>query len=52
MTKKRFTQIMREYDFTDEQIEVVWDGRLADFPDEEGVHEVAKGLAPYKDDLL
>ena len=51
MTKKRFSDILKEYDFNDEQIELLWNSRPHDDIDERKLRKTAKHMAPMKDAL-
>ena len=50
MTKERFTEILKEYDYSDAQIEVLWRSR-PDTIDEDRLRQTAKDIAPIKDSL-
>lgn len=52
MTKERFSEILREYGFTDRQIEMLWATRRTDTIDEQRLREAAKYVAPVKDSLV
>lgn len=59
MTKERFSEILKEYDFTDRQIKLLWDSRPSDDLDEEKLRKKAsllfpilKHIAPVKDKLV
>ncbi len=52
MTKKRFTEILKEYDFSDHQIELLWNTRPPGELDEQKLRKTAKHIAPMKDRLI
>ncbi|KKT81296.1 MAG: hypothetical protein UW79_C0022G0011 [Candidatus Yanofskybacteria bacterium GW2011_GWA2_44_9] len=52
MTRERFAEILKEYDYSDQQIEILWNGRPTDELDEEDVRERAQRIAPIKDRLF
>lgn len=52
MSRKRFTEILKEYGFNDAQIELLWDSRLSDNLDEQKLRKAAEHIAPIKDTLV
>lgn len=49
MEKERFTEIMKEYDFTDHEIDLLWSTRPLDLEiNEEGVRFAATQTASIK----
>lgn len=52
MTKKRFTEILKEYEFTNHQIELLWNARPTGYLDEAKLRKTAKHIAPKKDKLV
>lgn len=52
MTKERFAEILKEYEFTDRQIDIIWDTRPSNDLDEQKLRETAKKIAPTKDILV
>ncbi len=52
MLKERFSKILKEYDFTDRQIELLWNSKPAEDLDERKLRETAEHLAPIKDRLV
>ncbi len=52
MSKKRFAEILKEYDYSDEQIKLLWDTRPSDDLDEDALRRTAKRMAPTKDSLV
>lgn len=52
MTKERFIEILKEYEFTDHQIDLFWETRPDDNLDEARLHAAAlkckKSLAAYQ----
>ncbi len=42
MTKERFTEILKEYNYSDAQIEILWEARPSDDINEESLRKVAK----------
>lgn len=51
MTKERFTEILKEYGYSEHQIELIWEERPADDLDEAKLHRTAKYMKPIKDHL-
>lgn len=47
MTKKRFAEILKEYEYSDRQIEFLWESRPSDDLDEQQVREKAEHTAPF-----
>ncbi|GMQ95326.1 MAG: hypothetical protein BMS9Abin13_439 [Patescibacteria group bacterium] len=52
MNRTRFTEILKEYDFTDDQIKLLWDTRPSDGLDEQKLRKTAEHIAPVKNDLV
>jgi hypothetical protein len=52
MTRERFSEILKEYGFTDQQIELLWNTRPSDDLDEQKLRKTAKHIAPIKDSLI
>ena len=52
MTRERFAEILKEYRFTDRQIELLWNTRPPGDLDEEKLRKTAKHIAPFKDSLI
>ncbi|OGH68715.1 MAG: hypothetical protein A2754_02455 [Candidatus Magasanikbacteria bacterium RIFCSPHIGHO2_01_FULL_47_8] len=49
MTEKRFSEILKEYGFTDNQINLLWNSRPSDDLDEDKLRKTAELIAPNKD---
>ena len=52
MTRERFTEILKEYKFTNQQIELLWNNKPSDDLDEQRLKETAEHIAPIKDTLI
>ena len=52
MTKKKFTEILKEYDFSDKQIDIIWNTRPNDNLNEEVIRKASKKTAPDKDKVI
>lgn len=53
MTRERFAEILREYDYTEHQIELLWSRRPLDIELEEGrLRQTAKHFQYKKDQLV
>lgn len=52
MTKKRFSDILKEYNFSDNQIKLLWDTKPNDNISEQRLRKTAKHIAPKKDVLI
>ena len=52
MPRTRFTEILREYEFTDNQIRLLWDSRPSENLDEQKLRKAAQNIAPIKDRLV
>lgn len=52
MNKERFAEILKEYEFTDRQIELLWNTRPPGDLDEQKLRKTAKNIAPIKDTLV
>ena len=52
MTKENFSKILKEYDFSDNQIDIIWNTRPNDDLDEEILRKAAIDIAPIKDKLV
>ncbi len=52
MVKKRFSEILREYGYTAQQIDLLWKTKPPVELDEETLRKTAKHLAPIKDSLI
>ncbi len=51
VNKERFAEILKEYGFTDRQIELLWDTRPSGNLDEQKLRKTAEHIAPIKDTL-
>ena len=51
MTRERFSEILKEYGFTDRQIEFLWDTRPSDDLNEHKLRETAEHIEPMKNRL-
>lgn len=53
MTKERFAEILKEYDFSDHQINLLWNSRPQELEDldEVKLRRTVKEIAPMKDRL-
>ena len=52
MDREKFTSILREYNYSDPQIEHLWDARPRDVElDEDRLRKTAIAIAPVKDTL-
>jgi len=51
VTKERFAEILKEYEFSDKQIEILWDSRPSHV-DEQRLRVSAIKIAPMKDTLV
>ena len=51
MEIEEFAAILREYDYSEDQIKRLWNTRPKDDLNPELVHETAKSIAPLKDIL-
>lgn len=52
MTKERFAEILREYGFSEHQIDLLWGTRPKDNLNELALRLTARYIAPFKDDLV
>jgi len=52
MSKERFAEILKEYGYSDNQINLLWNARPDDNLDEDKLREAAKSLALTKDSLV
>lgn len=52
MTRERFTEILKEYGFTDHQIDLLWNTKPPSGLDETELRKTAKHIAPMKDRLV
>ena len=52
MTRERFSEILKEYGFTDRQIELIWNTRPPGDLDEQKLRKTAEHIAPIKDSLV
>lgn len=52
MAKKRFVEILKEYGFSDRQIELLWNTRPSGDLDEQKLRKTAEHIAPIKDTLV
>ena len=52
MTKEKFSGILKEYDFSDEQIELLWKTKPTSDLDEKLLRKTVKRIAPIKDELV
>jgi len=52
MTQERFAEILREYDFSDKQIQMLWEARPSNDLDEKQLRKTAEHIAPIKDRLI
>lgn len=51
MTRERFSEILKEYEFSDYHIEILWNTRPSDELDEQRLRKAAEYIAPIKDIL-
>lgn len=51
MTKERFTEILKEYSYTDAQVEILWRTKPLIELSEERLRKTAAAIAPIKDRL-
>lgn len=51
MTKEKFTSILKEYSFSNQQIKMLWNTAPANL-DEGQLRQTAKAIAPIKDSLV
>jgi len=49
---KKFAEILKEYEFTDSQIELLWGTKPSDGLDEQKLRKTAEHIAPIKDTLI
>ncbi len=52
MTKQRFSVILKECGFDDQQITILWGGRPSDDIDEATLRRTSERIAPIKDSLV
>lgn len=52
MTRERFVEILKEYQFTDKQIELLWETKPQVELSEERLRKTARHIAPEKDILI
>ncbi len=54
MTKERFAEILKEYEYSENQIELLWNTKPYNFDvmDEQKLRETAKHVTPIKDTLI
>jgi hypothetical protein len=52
MSRERFSEILKEYGFTDLQIEILWNTKPPGDLDEQKLRDTAKLIAPIKDSLI
>jgi len=52
MSRERFFEILKEYGFTDQQIELLWNSRPSGEINEQRLRETAEHIAPIKDSLI
>ena len=52
MTRERFAEILKEYEFSDHQIELLWNSRPSGDLDEQKLRKTAEHIAPVKDRLI
>ena len=52
MTKERFAEILKEYGFSDHQIDLLWNTKPPDDLDEQKLRKTAEHIAPMKDRLV
>lgn len=52
MTRERFAEILKEYGFTTNQIDLLWNSRPGDDLDEAKLRKTAEYIAPIKDTLV
>lgn len=52
MTKQRFAEILKEYGYTDRQIELLWDTKPPGELNEDRLRKTAVRLASVKDSLV
>jgi len=51
MTKTRFSEILKEYKYSESQIDSLWNTRPTDYLDETRLRETAKAISTIKDEL-
>ena len=52
MTEYKFSDILKEYGFSDDQIKILWGTRPDDNISEQRLRKTAKHIAPRKDALV
>ena len=52
MTKELFTEILKEYEFSDHQIEITWISRPSDNVSEDKLRKSALHIKPNKDKMI
>jgi hypothetical protein len=52
VSRERFSKILKEYGFTDPQIEILWNTKPSADLDEQTLRDTAKFIAPIKDSLI
>lgn len=52
MKKERFSEILKAYNFSDKQIEKLWNSRPTDNLNEERLRKTCERFAPIKDKLV
>ncbi len=52
MTKEKFSEILKEYEFSDQQIKLLWDTRPDNCLNETKLRKTAKAIAPVKDKFI
>jgi len=52
MTKEKFVEILKEYKFSDHQINLLWNSKPPGNLDEQRLRKTAERIAPKKDSLI
>lgn len=52
MTKEKFSEILRKYNYSEEQIRILWDSRPKDELNEKKLEKTAKTYSPVKDSFV
>lgn len=52
MTREKFAGILKEYGFSDQQIELLWNSKPSGDLDEQKLRKTAEHITPIKDTLV
>lgn len=52
MTKEKFSEILRKYNYSEKLIDLLWDSRPTDELNEKQVERTAKKFSPIKDSFV